>query len=288
MSNYVIENLISDVKLANEAKRTLDSNHSLSPAEVAKLEALVKKGAHAIDMIIINNVKLVSYVASDYKNKGVPFEDLMQEGKMGLLTAIEKYDPSRGTQFSTCAVQWIRNSISRAVANTGRSVRLPDNVYKRTNQYKRVYAELEQKLSRCPSVDELAEELNTDPMEVLNLMDYAKPVNSLDCSVGDSEETTFSDLVADNSSLSPEEKAIKNKVCETIYSMLKTVLNAKEIFAVYSYYGLDGTAKLNYEEIGKELHVSSERARQLVSNSIKKLQNSENINELRELMFKSK
>lgn len=286
MENMLCESNIKDLMKKYEkgklAKEKLDSG-DYNPLEENELYDLVLEGTKARDNIVSTNIKLVSFIAKEYVGRGLPFEDLFQSGSMGLVKAVEKYDYNRENKFSTYAALWIKDYITKAIANEGRAVRLPDNIYRKVIKYKKACSELEMELGREASVNEVAKTLKATEDEVLDCIDYVKPIVTLDNNVGD-DDTTYCDLIPDDTAISPEKKLMKKKLNNELYNIIKNELNEKEAFALCSYYGLAGKDKLNYEAIGTRLGFSGERARQVVNISIKKLRESNSSADLYMLM----
>ena len=267
---------------ALEALNTQSTN--LTQDEINYLNGLYQEGIKARDILISSNTNLVYHMAKSYYGKGVDKEDLHQCGLMGLQKAAEGFRVGKDAKFSTYAAWWIRDALGRCVANTGRAIRIPNQVYQNVNKYKGVYASLENELGTIPSPKQIAVKMGIKEAEVLKLMEVSQKVNSLDMFVDEDKENTFADLMADNGALSPLENTIKNKLGAKLYPALRSTLDDREYSIINEYFGLDGNEPKTFEEIGAELNISRERTRQLFNKSLLKLRQSSYASDLKSLM----
>jgi RNA polymerase primary sigma factor len=218
---------------------------------------------------IEHNLKLVVAIAKDYRNLGLSFPDLIQEGNLGLIRAVEKFDHRRGFKFSTYAVWWIRQALVRAIQNHSRTIRLPSHVHDRLQRSQRVRAELTGKLGREPTAAELAPELGTDAgsLEALDLL--SREAISLESSVAGTEKR-LEDFVADPSSAAPD-NGLDGERMRSGVGYLIGALTSREQLILRLRYGLGGEEEHTLEQIGQSLGLSRERVRQLEARALKKL-----------------
>jgi RNA polymerase primary sigma factor len=256
---------------ASQARRDLSrQNGRLSTLKRRELEAIIQDGFQARDYIIKANTRLVVSIARKYIAYGVPFLDLIQEGNLGLIRAVEKYDYHRGFRFSTYATWWIRQSITRAIADQSRTIRVPVHMADRLRQLYKVSRELEQKLGRAPSVPELASQLDTDNEKVKWMMQIAQPTVSLESPVGDDDDADFGTYVEDESSPSPAQVAYQNLLRERVDDVLAT-LSPREARVLRLRFGLGHDRPYTLEEVGQKFGLTRERIRQIEGKALRRL-----------------
>jgi RNA polymerase primary sigma factor len=236
---------------------------------VAGVEDAHERMSHEKNRFIEHNLKLVVAIAKDYRNLGLSFPDLIQEGNLGLIRAVEKFDHRRGFKFSTYAVWWIRQALVRAIQNHSRTIRLPSHVHDRLQRSQRVRAELTGKLGRDPTVSELAPELGTDTgaLEALDLL--SREAISLESSVAGTEKR-LEDFVADPMSSAPD-NGLDGQRMRSGVGYLIGALTSREQLILRLRYGLGGEEEHTLEQIGQYLGLSRERVRQLEARALKKL-----------------
>jgi RNA polymerase primary sigma factor len=236
---------------------------------VAKVENAHERMSREKNRFIEHNLKLVVAIAKDYRNLGLSFPDLIQEGNLGLIRAVEKFDHRRGFKFSTYAVWWIRQALVRAIQNHSRTIRLPSHVHDRLQRSQRVRAELTGKLGREPTPAELAPELGTDTgaLEALDLL--SREAISLESSVAGTEKR-LEDFVADPTSAAPD-NGLDGERMRSGVGYLIGALTAREQLILRLRYGLGGEEEHTLEQIGQSLGLSRERVRQLEARALKKL-----------------
>jgi len=252
------------------AARSLQSPGSLGAEEIAALEERVREGEQARRRLIEANLRLVVSVARRYVNRGIPLSDLVQEGNIGLLRAVDKFDYTRGFKFSTYATWWIRQSVTRAIADHARTIRIPVHMIETINKMARVQGSLQQQYGREPTAREIGEAMEIPPEKVREITKILPHSISLDTPVGEEQDALLGDLIEDEGALELEDVAARALLREQMAGALHS-LTPRERRVLQLRFGLDGGQHRTLAEIGQELGVTRERIRQIEAKALRKL-----------------
>lgn len=243
----------------------------LTPQEEIELAARIKKGdKKAREQMIKANLRLVVKIAHDYEGLGLPLLDLINEGNIGLMKAVERFDPAKGGKLSTYGSWWIKQSIKRALANQSKTIRLPVHLVDKISKMRRTAMKLQEEFGREPTDEELGEELGISAARVAQLRTAAIRPASLDAPIGDDDSNNFAEVVQDENADTPYEQLEEKTVTKMLQEMVKT-LDPREATILRYRFGLDGGTEKTLEEVGEKFGVTRERVRQIQNIALNKL-----------------
>jgi RNA polymerase primary sigma factor len=243
---------------------------NVSPKRRLELRQQIEDGWEAREHLITANSRLVISVAKKYMGRGVPFLDLIQEGNIGLIRATKKFEYQRGHKFSTYATWWIRQAVTRAIADQGRTIRVPVHMGDQINKLLRTQHQLTQKLGRDPTVEEMAEALEVPPKKVENMIQVARRPLSLETPTDDEEDSVLGDFIEDDEAPPPDDTATYNLLREHLDEVLET-LPPREVRILQLRYGLQDGQAYTLEEVGRKMGVTRERVRQIEAQALQRL-----------------
>ena len=283
--------MIKDMQHAANKKpgpKDISKEMGLKEREVKEIEAFShgtndREGARAHEMLIKANTRLVVSIAKKHMGRGLQFLDLIQEGNMGLMKAVDKFDWRRGFKFSTYATWWIRQAITRAIADQAKTIRVPVHMVETIHKYKKIERELEQKFERTPTPEEVAKVMGIEPEKAHDIVKIAQDVTSLETPVGKEEDTRLKEFIEDETTLSPFEAASRELLKGHIDEVLQS-LNPRERKVLELRFGLKDGRTRTLEEVGKEFGVTRERIRQIEAKALRKLRHPSRSKRLRDYL----
>jgi RNA polymerase primary sigma factor len=264
-----------EVELAQRWQRGRQAEQRLSrnghdKKERARLRRQIKAGYAARDHLIMANTRLVISIAKRYRGQGVPFQDLIQEGNLGLMRAADKFDPDRGYKFSTYATWWIRQAVTRALADQGRTIRLPVHMGESIRKLNRTASLMEQDLGRPPSVKEIADEMELEPRRVRWMLKVARRPLSLQKPIGEEKDSELGSFIEDEETPPPPEVAEQTLLRATLEELLDT-LDPREARILRMRFGLQNGYRYTLEEVGEKFGLTRERIRQIEKGALRRL-----------------
>ena len=284
-----------EVRVAARIKRGLEAAEHLAvleqsgeldrldPGDLARHRRLVRDGTRASDELIRANLRLVVSIAKRYVGRGMVLLDLVQEGNLGLMRAVEKFDHTKGFKFSTYATWWIRQAITRAIADQARTIRIPVHMVEAMNRVRRIQRQMHQELKREPTVEELAAEVDEPVEKVREILRIGLDPLSLDSPVGDEDESNLADFIEDQNAAAPIDVAARHLLASAVSEVL-VELSEREQEVVRLRFGLDDGRPRTLEEVGRQFGVTRERIRQIEAKTLAKLRHPHRSDRLRDYL----
>lgn len=289
---------VSDIEQADDLNQfaNLDDSVKMYLKEIGKIPLLSKEeelelakkvsegDEFAKQKLVESNLRLVVSIARKYLKKGMPILDLIQEGTLGLIKAAEKFDYTKGFKFSTYATWWIRQGITRAIADQARTIRVPVHMVEKINKLSNVSMTLSKELGREPKPEEIAKEMDMPVSKVVEVINISQKPKSIESTIGKEDDTELEEVIADEKTLSPEEIVTTSLLKEQIEEVLQT-LSEKEKGVLELRFGLHDGERRTLEEVGKAFNVTRERARQIENKALRKLAHPSRANKLRDYYY---
>lgn len=276
-------NLAKLIEYGKYAKQQVESGNYKDEKEKQDYLDAVERGEMAKQRLIEANLRLVVSIAKRHVGRGMLFLDLIQEGNMGLMKAVDKFDYTKGFKFSTYATWWIRQAITRAIADQARTIRIPVHMVETINKLVRCQRQLMQELGREPSPEEIAAKMETTPEKVREIIKISQEPISLESPVGEEDDSNLGDFIPDTDAISPDEYASNELLKDELRNVLETLTDREEL-VLRLRFGLDDGRMRTLEEVGKEFGVTRERIRQIEAKALRKLRHPSRSKKLRDFM----
>jgi len=288
MARVPLLSLEEEVQLAMKLCDAQEAKHKLQrdghdPEARMQLEQIIEEGRLAREHLIKANTRLVVSIAKKYMGRGVPFLDLIQEGNLGLMKAVEKFDYTRGYRFSTYATWWIRQTITRAIADQGRTIRVPVHMSDRIRRLYKTARQLEQEHGRKPTPEEIAAEMDLEPRKVRWMLKVSWRPLSLERPVGEEEDSELGSFIEDDSAPTPTQSAYQNLLREKVEEVLST-LTPREARILRLRFGLQNGRSYTLEEVGQKFGLTRERIRQIEGKALRRLRHPRRSRQLRDYL----
>jgi RNA polymerase primary sigma factor len=288
MARVPLLSLEEEVQLAMKLCDAQDARHTLQqnghdPEERARLNRVIEEGRLAREHLIKANTRLVVSIAKKYMGRGVPFLDLIQEGNLGLMKAVEKFDYTRGYRFSTYATWWIRQTITRAIADQGRTIRVPVHMSDRIRRLYKTARQLEQEHGRKPTPEEIADAMDLEPRKVRWMLKVSWRPLSLERPVGEEEDSELGSFIEDENTPTPTQSAYQNLLREKVEEVLST-LTPREARILRLRFGLQNGRSYTLEEVGQKFGLTRERIRQIEGKALRRLRHPRRSRQLRDYL----
>ncbi|MDH3342426.1 MAG: RNA polymerase sigma factor RpoD, partial [Gammaproteobacteria bacterium] len=282
-----LKELAPEIKITQQKLALLEKDYGLSIVEIKEINRKISigeaKARRAKKEMVEANLRLVISIAKKYTNRGLQFLDLIQEGNIGLMKAVDKFEYRRGYKFSTYATWWIRQAITRSIADQARTIRIPVHMIETINKLNRIFRQMLQEMGREPTPEELAEKMEMPEDKVRKVLKIAKEPISMETPIGDDEDSHLGDFIEDTNILTPMDSATGESLCESTKDIL-TTLTARESKVLRMRFGIDMNTDHTLEEVGKQFDVTRERIRQIEAKALRKLRHPSRAEHLRSFL----
>ena len=282
-----MKELAPDIKITQQKLAVIEKEFGLRISDIKEINRKMSigeaKARRAKKEMVEANLRLVISIAKKYTNRGLQFLDLIQEGNIGLMKAVDKFEYRRGYKFSTYATWWIRQAITRSIADQARTIRIPVHMIETINKLNRIFRQMLQEMGREPTPEELAEKMEMPEDKVRKVLKIAKEPISMETPIGDDEDSHLGDFIEDTNIMAPMESATGESLRESTRDIL-TTLTAREAKVLCMRFGIDMNTDHTLEEVGKQFDVTRERIRQIEAKALRKLRHPSRAENLRSFL----